>query len=88
MDMQWDPPSDTVSVTCDGMTDEFFLFAIDRLKIHARKLLDSASEMERIFKKRSAEQDYYLSYLRGRIHELESTLVKMKQEAPNADGTT
>lgn len=74
MDIRWDPPSDTVSVTCDGMTDEYFLFAIDRLKTQAKRLLDSANEMERIFKKRSAEQDYYLSYLRDRIHELESKL--------------
>ncbi len=74
MDMRWDPPSDTVSVTCDGTTDEFFLYEMARMQGQAQALILRVSEMERIFKKRSAEQDQYISYLRDRIHELESKL--------------
>lgn len=77
--MQWDPPSDTVSVACDGVTDEFFLYEMARMQGQAQALIIRVSEMERIFKKRSAEQDQYISYLRDRIHELERKLQSKEQ---------
>jgi len=77
--MQWEPPSDTVSVTCDGTTDEFFLYEMARMKGQAHALIIRVNEMERIFKNRSAEQDQYISYLRDRIHELEGRLAKLQR---------
>ena len=80
MNIKWEPPSDTASVTCDGVTDEFFLFEIDRVKTQAQALLTRTSEMERVFKKRAAEQDQYISYLRDRIYELECCIAKSQIE--------
>lgn len=80
MDLEWEPPSDTLSITCDGVTDDFFEFEINRIKVQAQTLLDRVNSMEQVFKKRSAEQRRFSSYTVSRIHELERSLAKAQSK--------